>query len=159
MPVVNLEWCSLMSLHGHCGCSWTFLCLLENPSFSKMPVNLNQYCGAVGSFNNRHSARELKYRNLSLQSHYHNNIFVHCIFFRNSGFLFALFLTVFLVIKHSTCNGTKNSKALSFIVIVTKVWIATWLCSVLLFLSGDIELNPGPKQSSINDFHLSLEFK
>ena len=123
-----------------------------------MPVNLIQYCGAVGSFNNQHSARELKYRNLSLQSHYHNNIFVHCIFFRNIGFLFALFLTVFLVIKHSTCNGTKNSKALSFF-IVTKIWIATWLHSVLLLLSGDIELNPGPKQSSINACHLSLEFK
>ena len=115
-----------------------------------MSVNLIQYRGAVGSFNNRHSARELKYCNLSLRSHYHSNIFAHCFFFRNSGFSFVLFLTVFLVIKHNTCNGTKNSKALSFFVIVTKIWIATWLYSVLLLLGGDVELNPGPKQSSIN---------
>ena len=118
-----------------------------------MPVNLIQYRGAVGSFNNRHSARELKYRNLSLRNHYHN-IFAHCFFCCNSGFLFVLILTVFLVIKHSTCNGTKNSKALSFFVIITKIWIATWLYSVLLLLGGDVELNPGPKQSSINAFSI-----
>ena len=73
-------------------------------------------------------------------------------FFRNSGFLFVLFLTVFLVIKHNTCNGTKNSKALSFFAIFTKIWIATWLYSVFLLLGGNVELNPGPKQSSINAF-------
>ena len=117
-----------------------------------MPVNLIQHRGAVGSFNNRHSARELKYRNLSLRSH--NNIFAHCFFYHNSGFLFVLFLTVFLVIKHNTCNGTKNSKALSFFVIVTKIWITTWLHSVLLLLGGEVELNPGPKQSSINTFSI-----
>ena len=119
-----------------------------------MPVTLIQYRGAVGSFNYRHSARELKYRNLSLQSHYHNNIFAHCFFFHNTGFLFELFLTVFLVIKHNTCNGTKNSKALSFFVIVMKLWVATWLYSVLLLLRGDAELNPGTKQSSINGFSI-----
>ena len=119
-----------------------------------MPVNLIQYRGAVGIFNNRHSAHELKYRNLSLRSHYHNNIFAHCFLFRNSGFLFVLFLTVFLVIKINARNGTKNSMALSFFVTVTKIWIATWLCSVLLLLGGDDELNPGPKQSSINAFSI-----
>ena len=71
-----------------------------------------------------------------------------------SGFLFVLFLTVFLVIKHNTCNGTKNSKALSFFVIVTKIWIATWLHSVLLLLDGDVKINTGPKQSSINAFSI-----
>ena len=47
-----------------------------------------------------------------------------------------------------------GSKALSFFVIVTKIWIATWLYSVLLLLGGDVELNPGPKQSSINAFSI-----
>ena len=107
--VVTLKWCSLMLLHGRYGCSWTFLYLLESPLFSKMLVNLIQYHAAVGSFNNQHCARELKYHNLSLWSHYHNNIFANCFFFYNSGFLFVLFLTVFLVIKHNTYNRTKNS--------------------------------------------------
>ena len=57
---------------------------------------------------------------------------------------------MFLVIKHNTCSETKNSKALSFFVIVTKIWIATWLYSVLLLLGGDVEVNPEPKQNSIN---------
>ena len=35
-----------------------------------------------GEFKNRHTACELKYRNLSLRSHYNNNIFAHCFFFR-----------------------------------------------------------------------------
>ena len=73
-------------------------------------------------------------------------------FFRNSGFLFVLFLTVFLVIKQNTCNGTKTSKVPSFFVIVMKVLMGTWLFGLLLLLGGDTELNPGPKQSSINAF-------
>ena len=52
---------------------------MESPPFSNMPVNFIQYREAVGSFNNQHSARELKYRNLSLRSHDHN-IFAHCFF-------------------------------------------------------------------------------
>ena len=53
--------------------------------------------------------------------------------------------------------GPKTSKALSFFVAVTKIWITTWLYSVLLLLGGDNELNPGPKQSSVNTFcHLNL---
>ena len=119
-----------------------------------MPVNLIQYRWAVGSFNHRHSARELKYCNLSLRSHCHDNSFAHCFFFRNTSFLLILFLTVFLVIKHNTCNETENSRALSFFVIVMKIWIATWLYSVLRLLGGDAELNPGPKQSSINAFSI-----
>ena len=35
-----------------------------------------------------------------------------------------------------------------------KLWIATWLYSVLLLLRGDAELNPGTKQSSINGFSI-----
>ena len=40
-------------------------------------------------------------------------IFLHVAFlFGSSGFLFALVLTVFLVININTCNGNKNSKTL-----------------------------------------------
>ena len=76
----EMERCSIMSLHNHYVCSWTFLCLLENLSISKMPVNLIQYREAVGRFNNRHSSDELKYRNLFLRSQYHNNILANCFF-------------------------------------------------------------------------------
>ena len=59
---------------------------------------------------------------------------------------------MFLVIKNNTCNWTKNSSALSFFAIVTKIWIATWSCSVLLLLGGDVELNPGPKTEFYQGF-------
>ena len=35
-----------------------------------------------------------------------------------------------------------------------KTWIKSWLYSILLLLGGDVELNPGPKQSSINAFSI-----
>ena len=38
----------------------------------------------------------------------------------------------------------------SFEVRKTKIWIVTWLFSVLLFLGGDVELNLEPKQCSTN---------
>ena len=52
LTVVTLERCSLMSVHGHLGFSWTSLCLLESLSFLTMPVNLIQYRGIVACFNN-----------------------------------------------------------------------------------------------------------
>ena len=67
--------------------SWSLRLFLSIPLFIgkslflKMPVNLIQYHGAVESFNNRHFACELKYRDLSLRNHYNNNIFAHCFFF------------------------------------------------------------------------------
>ena len=106
----------------------------------------------MGSFNNRHSARELKYRNLSLRNHYHNNIFAHCFLFRNSGFLFVLLLTMFLVIKRNTRNETKNSKTLHFFCCRHQNTDRNMVISVLLLLGCGVELNPGPKQSSINTF-------
>ena len=61
------------------------------------------------------SARELKYRNLSLRSHYHNDVFVHCFFSRNSGFLFVLPLTVFQLINITPVMGPKTQKLFLFL--------------------------------------------
>ena len=58
-----------------------------------------------------------------------------------------------LNIVNADVNG-HTYLSLSFFVIVMKIWIATWLYSVLLLLVGDVELNPGPKQSSINAFSI-----
>ena len=111
-PWGDVHWCRFMvtmAVLEHPSVYWKFL------HFQRCWLIWSNIMGAVWSFNNRHSACELKYRNLSLRSHCHNNIFAYCFFFRNSDFLFVLFLTVFLVIKHNACNGTKNSKALSFL--------------------------------------------
>ena len=34
-----------------------------------------------------------------------------------------------------------------FLVVIIKTWLATWFYSLLLLLSGDAELNPGPKRN------------
>ena len=140
--LVNLGRCDLEEMFTDVT-SWFWL-FLNIPFFigkSFIFKDLIGYSGAVGSFDNRHSACELKHFNLPLRSHDHTNIFASCFFSRNSCFLFVLLLTVFLVIKHNTYNGTKNSNALSFFVSVTKIWIVTRLHSVLLLLGGDVELN------------------
>ena len=93
--------------------SWSLWLFLNIPLFIGKSFIFKD--GEWRVLNNRHSARELKYRNLSLQSHYHNKFFAHCFFFCNGGFLFVLFQTGFLVVKHNTCNGTKNLQALSFL--------------------------------------------
>ena len=62
---------------------------------------------------------------------------------------------MFLVIKcDNTCYGTKILKALSFLVAFTKMWIEIWFYNILSLLAGDVELNSGPTQSSINAFSI-----
>ena len=48
--------------------------------------------------------------------------------------------------------GPKSQRLFLFFVIIRKIWIVTWLYSVLLLSGGDVEHNPGPKKSSINAF-------
>ena len=40
------------------------------------------------------------------------------------------------------------------IIVVTKIWIGTWLYSILLLFGCDDELNSGVKHSSINYFSI-----
>ena len=72
-------------------------------------------------------------------------------FFRNSVLLF-LFLAVFLILKLNSCKRSNNSRVSPFLVAPIKTWLATWFYSLLLLLSGDVELNPGPKRNSSNTF-------
>ena len=143
---------NFVSFYGHSGCCWTSLCLFE--SFLKIPVNLIRYSGAVQSFNNRHSAREIKYCTLFLWSHYHNNIFELPFCFCNSGFFCSFLLTVLFVIKQRTFSKTKNSKKLFSLNVVTETWIVRWLYCVLLLSGSEAELNPRPEKRSINTFSI-----
>ena len=45
-----------------------------------------------------------------------------------------------------------KTQRLFFFIAITKIWVSTWIYIVLLLFGGDVELNPGPKQSSINAF-------
>ena len=61
---------------------------------------------------------------------------------------------MFLILKLNSCKRSNNSHVSPFLVAVIKIWLATWFYSLLLFLSGDVELNPGPKRNSSNAFSI-----
>ena len=52
---------------------------------------------------------------------------------------------MFLILKLNSCKRSNNSRASP---------LATWFYSLLLLLSGDVELNPGPKCNYSNAFSI-----
>ena len=54
-----------------------------------------------------------------------------------------------IVVKKSN-----NSYVSPFFVAIIKTWLAAWFYRLLLLLSGDVELNPGPKCNYNNAFSI-----
>ena len=113
-----------------------------------MPVNLPQYRGTVGTFNNRNIAPKLIYSLLT------------CRFFRklnrNIIFLVAtLFcsITLFLSLSSALLNSFHTkiktihwSVLITFLILTVIIFIQfTWVHALLIRLSGDTEMNPGTK--------------
>ena len=48
---------------------------------------------------------------------------------------------MFLTLKLNSCKRSNNSHVSPFLVAVIKIWLAKWFYSLLLLLSGDVELN------------------
>ena len=117
-----------------------------------MPVNLNQYWGTVGTFNNRNYYHK---STLSLGRPCQNTFFLNCTFpFCNISLLFVLLIAVFLTLKSNSYTGTKHSHTLSFLVTIIPIWPLPWLYSLLILLSADIERNPGPKRASTRNISI-----
>ena len=59
-----------------------------------------------------------------------------------------------LTSKYNARSGAKFFNASSFITVVMNVWIAIWLyiIIILISLSGEVQLNPGPKEKSSSAF-------
>ena len=111
-------------------CCWPFFCWLKRLYFSKMPINLMQYCGTVGIFKSRHFVFDFKYKDQPLLNHSHSNVFsYYASFFRNSIVLF-LFLAVLLILKLNNCKKDNNSHVSPFLVAVIKTWLAAWFYSL-----------------------------
>ena len=119
-------------------------------SFLKMHVNLNQYRGTVGTFNNRNYCHKLT---LSLGQPCHNIFLLNCVF-PNISFLFVLLISVFLTLKSNSCRSTKHFHTLYFLVTIITIWSLPWLYSLLILLSADVELNPGPKRVSTRNISI-----
>ena len=61
---------------------------------------------------------------------------------------------MFLILKVNSQKRTNNSCAWSFLVDVTKTWLVAWFYSLLLLLSGDVEINPWQKHNSSKAFSI-----
>ena len=57
-----------------------------------------------------------------------------------------------LTSKYNARGGAKLFSASPFITVFMNVWIATWLYIILISLCGDVQLNPGPTDSSSSAF-------
>ena len=117
-----------------------------------MPVSLNQYRVTVGTFNNRNYYHKLT---LSLGHSCQSTFFLNCVFpLCKISFLFVLLISVFLTLKSNSYRSTKHFYTLSFLVAIITIWSLPWLYSLLVSLSADVELNPGPKRASSSDISI-----
>ena len=115
-----------------------------------MPVNLAQYQGTVGSFNNRNFAPKLIYSLLACR--------FFCELNRNFIFLVTTVLcstTLVLSLNSALLNSFHTkiktiycSVLTSFLIhIVILIILFTWIHPLLIRQSGDTEMNPGPKSN------------
>ena len=112
--------------------------------FLKMPVNSVQYRMTVGIFNNRKLIINLRFE-LPSCSKLSNNL---------SNFdpnyislLFYIFLIAFLFSKGYDLKISTKLHISIFLLFNILLGVLVWLYSCLIILSGDVEVNPGPKNS------------
>ena len=117
-----------------------------------MPVKSNQYRGTVGTFNNRNYYRKLT----PSSGRPCQNIFFlnYTLSFCNISLLLVLLIIVFLTLKSNSYRSTKHFHTLSFLVTIITIWSLPWLYSLLILLSADVELNPGPKRASTSNISI-----
>ena len=110
--------------------------------YLKMPVNLIQYRGAMGTFNTRMSIFQRSRKRFSFLNYVNINSFQS---YSLSTFISFVFL--FLGLKY---NGHKISmKFFVWFLFLMGVSLKSslWLQILLILLSGDVEINPGPKRT------------
>ena len=124
-----------------------------------MPVNLAQYRGTVGSFNNRNIVPKITYSLLT------------CKFFRelnrNITFLvITLLCSITLILSlsstllklnsfHTKIKTIYWSVLITFLILIVIMFIQfIWVHALLIRQSGDTEMNPGPKPNPCHSFSI-----
>ena len=118
-----------------------------------MPVNLSQYRGSVGVFNNRNFFVQSKVSHFfhlsDINSNNNYNLAIGPLILLNKITLLLLLLNLMFLFKS---NGSKHKKVI-FIWILFSTFVSynflRWLYVLLITLSGDVELNPGPKRNTV----------
>ena len=116
-----------------------------------MPVNLLQYRRSVGIFNNRNFFVQSKVSHFTYPSdnnNDNNNLAIDLLILSNKIAVVLLLLNLMFVFKG---NDSKYKK-INFIWALFSTFVTCsllyWLYILLIILSGDVELNPGPKRKT-----------
>ena len=120
-----------------------------------MPVNLQQYRGAIGAFNSR-----CNYNNI------HNSVFninpnvssiasvYFAILINFCTFLPVVSLCLIVLLRKNIKTMNLLAIKILFIYMLSTYLFHVWLCLILTKRSGDIEQNTGPKPSSCQCFSI-----
>ena len=121
-------------------------------SYLGMPVNLVQYRGTVGVFNNR------KFRNKMVANKFYSS---KCGFNAELAVLepsslhqiILLLLTIVMCMSKDNYVQSIKRLCISFIITISiHSILPLWFYSISITLSGDVETNPGPKRNSTETF-------
>ena len=117
---------------------------VTNLCFLKMPVNTVQYRVTVEIINNRKLIINLRYE-LPSYSKLSNNLPNYDANY--TSLLFYIFLIAFLFLKGYVSKISTKLYISIFLLFNILLCVLVWLYSCLIILSGDVEVNPGPKNS------------
>ena len=110
--------------------------------YLKMPINIVQYRGAVGNFNNR------KFFNAKAV----NKIFGHRYWMPTNTGTVLLLLTITLCAARHKSSKTSNNISFGILYFNILLILKLPLLSNLIMLCGDVELNRSPKTISQQSF-------
>ena len=120
-----------------------------------MPVNLAQYWGTVGTFNNRSIAPKIIYSLLTCRFFNklnQNIIFLVMILLYSITFILSLSFTL-LNSFHTKIKTIHWSVLITFLILIAIIFTQfIWVHALLIRQSGDIEMNPGPKPNPCHSF-------
>ena len=114
-----------------------------------MPVSVDQWRGEVGNFNNR-VASNFFLCTYDICSAYKKLISVMCSLLLASVIMFLQNIINLLLPKncYKFHSFRVRNVLISFLYLIIWYDFAAWFRPFLIFLSGDIETNPGPKPVS-----------
>ena len=108
--------------------------------YLRMPADLIQYRGAVGTFNTRKSIFQRRRKRFSFLNYVSINSFQSY-----SLSTFILFVFLFLELKYNGHKISMNFFVWFLFLMGVSLNSSLWLQILLVLLSGDVEINPGPK--------------
>ena len=116
-----------------------------------MPIDIFKWRKQIGNFNNRSSFSGCTiFLDFSITSLFKLLIkFLCCIM----SILLILLLRILTVITFCKSVICIYSRHILYFSLITNYLCELWLCKLHINLSGDIELNPGPKSNSCKIFH------